>query len=125
MDPDGVSVFAGRAPADASVTVLANGEPVATTTADRNGEWSVVIDRQFAPGEYQLSLSAKVNGAATQLSGQSVRITIASSARPTLDAGEAVEGRHAASKVAARRHRSRSPMTRRTSRPPGASKQRR
>ena len=84
MDPDGVSVFAGRAPADASVTVLANGEPVAATTADRNGEWSVVIDRQFAPGEYQLSLSAKVNGAATQLSGQSVRITIASSARPTL-----------------------------------------
>lgn len=84
IDPDGLSVFAGRAPPNASVTVLANDEPVATTTADRNGEWSAVIDRQFAPGEYQLSLTAKPGGSDTQLSGQSVRITIASSARPTL-----------------------------------------
>jgi outer membrane protein OmpA-like peptidoglycan-associated protein len=83
IDPDGSSVFAGRAPANASVTVLANEKPVAMAQANEDGQWAAVIDRQFAPGEYQLSLTAKPSGAVTQLSGQSVRITIASSARPT------------------------------------------
>lgn len=83
IDPDGASVFAGRAPANASVTVLANQKPVATAKASEDGQWAAVIDRQFAPGEYQLSLTAKPSGTGTQLSGQSVRITIASSARPT------------------------------------------
>jgi outer membrane protein OmpA-like peptidoglycan-associated protein len=83
IDPDGASVFAGRAPANASVTVSANEKPVATAKANEDGQWAAVIDRQFAPGEYQLSLTAKPSGTGTQLSGQSVRITIASSARPT------------------------------------------
>jgi outer membrane protein OmpA-like peptidoglycan-associated protein len=94
--PDGLSVFAGRAPPNASVTVLANDTPVATAKADNSGEWSVVIDRQFAPGEYRLSLTAKPNGPGTQLSGQSVRITIASSARPTsADVKAAAPNQHA------------------------------
>jgi outer membrane protein OmpA-like peptidoglycan-associated protein len=83
IDPDGSSVFAGRAPANASVTVLANEKPVATAKANEEGQWAAVIDRQFAPGEYQLSLTTKPSGAGTQLSGQSVRVTIASSARST------------------------------------------
>jgi len=58
-------------------------DPVAMAQANEDGQWAAVIDRQFAPGEYQLSLTAKPSGAVTQLSGQSVRITIASSARPT------------------------------------------
>ena len=81
--PMAASVFAGRAPANPSVTVLANEKPVATAKANEDGQWAAVIDRQFAPGEYQLSLTAKPSGTGTQLSGQSVRITIASSARPT------------------------------------------
>jgi outer membrane protein OmpA-like peptidoglycan-associated protein len=83
IDPDGSSVFAGRAPANANVTVLANQKPVATAKANEDGQWAAVIDRQFVPGEYQLSLTAKPSGTATQLSGQSVRVTIAPSARPT------------------------------------------
>ena len=83
IDPDGASVFAGRAPANASVTVSANEKPVATAKANEDGQWAAVIERQFAPGEYQLSLTTKPSGTGTQLSGQSVRITIASSARPT------------------------------------------
>ncbi len=82
IDPEGSSVFAGRAPANASVTVLANDEPVANTKADEDGQWAVAIDHQFVPGDYQLSLTAKPSGPGTQLSGQSVRITIASNARP-------------------------------------------
>jgi outer membrane protein OmpA-like peptidoglycan-associated protein len=82
IDPEGASVFAGRAPANASVTVLANEKPVATAKANENGEWATVIERQFAAGDYKLSLMAKPGGPGPDLSGQSVNITIASNAPP-------------------------------------------
>jgi outer membrane protein OmpA-like peptidoglycan-associated protein len=81
---DGPAVFAGRAPAEWSVTIFANAEPVATVKADSNGEWAVVIDRRFAPGDYRLSLTAKSSGVGQELIGQSMRVTVASSARPPL-----------------------------------------
>jgi outer membrane protein OmpA-like peptidoglycan-associated protein len=84
MASDGPAVFAGRAPAEWNVTILANAEPVATVKADRNGEWAVVIDQRFPPGDYRLSLTAKPSGVGRELIGQSVRVTIASSARPPL-----------------------------------------
>lgn len=82
IDPEGASVFAGRAPANADVTVLANDKPVATAKANEDGQWATVIDRQFTPGDYRLSLTAKPTEPGTQLSGQSVQVTIASNARP-------------------------------------------
>jgi outer membrane protein OmpA-like peptidoglycan-associated protein len=82
IDPEGSSVFAGRAPANSSVTVLANEKPVASAKANADGQWAAVIDRQFKPGEYQLSLTAKPSESAAALSGQSVNITIAANARP-------------------------------------------
>jgi outer membrane protein OmpA-like peptidoglycan-associated protein len=87
---DGPAVFAGRAPAEWNVTIVANAEPVATVKADSNGEWAVVVDRRFAPGDYRLSLTAKPRGVGRELIGQSMRVTVASSARPPhLDAGTA------------------------------------
>jgi outer membrane protein OmpA-like peptidoglycan-associated protein len=83
IDPDGASVFAGRAPANAQVTVLANGQPVATAKANEDGEWSTVIERPFASGEHQLSIRAKPSGSGAETEGQSVRITIAPTARPS------------------------------------------
>lgn len=85
---DGAAVLAGRAPAHSRVTILVNAEPIATVKADRNGEWLVVIDHEFKPGHYQLSLRAKPGGVGPDLIGQSVRITVAPSARaPLADAG--------------------------------------
>ena len=96
IDPEGSSVFAGRAPANADVTVLANDKPVATAKANEDGQWATVIDRQFAAGDYRLSLTAKPTEPGTQLSGQSVDITIASNARPApADARVAAPSLHA------------------------------
>ena len=80
VDPDGASVFAGRAPANAQVTVFANGQAIATAKANEDGEWSTVIERQFASGDYQLSVRSSGSGAET--AGQSVKITIASNSHP-------------------------------------------
>lgn len=77
IDPDGASVFAGRAPANSQVTVLANDKPVATALADETGAWATVIDKRLPTGEVQLSLRSKSSGPAAESPGQSVRITIA------------------------------------------------
>jgi outer membrane protein OmpA-like peptidoglycan-associated protein len=82
IDPERASVFAGRAPAHAQVTVLANGELVATTRADANGQWATVVEHRFAPGECQLSLLTKSNGSDAVTVGGNVRLTIAANARP-------------------------------------------
>jgi len=82
IDPEGASVFAGRAPPNAQVGVLANGEMVATATADDNGQWAIVVEHLFAPGEYQFSLRTRPNGSSTATTGASVRITIAANAHP-------------------------------------------
>jgi outer membrane protein OmpA-like peptidoglycan-associated protein len=77
IDPDGASVFAGRAPANSQVTVLANDMPIATARADGTGAWATVIEKPFPSGDYQLSLRAKSTGPLVEAPGQSVRITIA------------------------------------------------
>jgi outer membrane protein OmpA-like peptidoglycan-associated protein len=82
IDPEGASVFAGRAPPNAQVTVLANGEAVATTKADENGQWASVVEHPFSPGEYRLSLRARSNESPTDTIGGSVRITITADPHP-------------------------------------------
>ena len=73
IDPDGVSVFAGRGAAETTVTVLDDAVAIASTRADANGEWAVVLERRFAAGDHQLSLATKLGQPAD---GQTVRITV-------------------------------------------------
>jgi outer membrane protein OmpA-like peptidoglycan-associated protein len=82
IDPERASVFAGRAPPNAQVTVLANGQIVATTKADENGQWAIVVENPFAPGEYELSLRIKSTGSPAEMVAGSVRIAIAANDHP-------------------------------------------
>jgi outer membrane protein OmpA-like peptidoglycan-associated protein len=66
MDPDRVSVLAGRAPPNAEVRILLDGEVIATTKADGSGDWVVTTSRRFAAGSHQLSLAAVVDGRLVQ-----------------------------------------------------------
>jgi len=75
ISPDGGSVFAGRAAPGSTVTVLANGIPVATAKATENGDWSAVTEHQYAPGQNQLSLSARI-GEGTPVAGQTINMTL-------------------------------------------------
>ena len=81
IDPDGASVFAGQAPPNSEVTILANGKAVAAAKADETGAWAAVTEREFAPADYEFSLRAKSaeRGAATE--GQRVRLAVAPTAR--------------------------------------------
>jgi len=81
IDPNGVSVFAGRAMPNALVTVLRDGQPVATARADENGDWSITTEHRFAAGETRLSVSAKAGEQAAPTLGQSTTLTIAGNTR--------------------------------------------
>jgi outer membrane protein OmpA-like peptidoglycan-associated protein len=76
IDPQGASVFAGQAPTNSSVSVLANGRELATATADETGAWAIVTDRKLAAGDYEFSLSAR-SPQHDVTAGQSVRMVIA------------------------------------------------
>lgn len=76
IDPQGASVFAGQAPTNSSVSVLANGQELATTTADETGAWAIVTDRKLVAGDYEFSLSAR-SPQHDVTAGQSVRMVIA------------------------------------------------
>jgi outer membrane protein OmpA-like peptidoglycan-associated protein len=75
IDPQGASVFAGQAPPNSEVTILADGRPVASARADASGAWAAVTEREFAPAEYEFSLRAKSGGDVT--AGQRVRLAVA------------------------------------------------
>lgn len=65
-DVDCTAVTAGRAEPGATVTLLANGEALATIQADANGEWAYYVERSLAAGSVALSLRAERGGRAAE-----------------------------------------------------------
>src|SRR5262249_30024910 len=51
IDPQGASVFAGQAPPNAHVSIQADGQVLASATADETGAWAIVTEHKFPPGE--------------------------------------------------------------------------
>ena len=62
VTPDGNAVIAGRAEPGATVTVLDQGLPIGTVTADPNGEWVLIPQRQLDAGARELSIEAQGEG---------------------------------------------------------------
>lgn len=67
VDRTGYAVIAGRAKPGAEVTVYANDEPLATTTAEPDGSWVVTTETPLDAGPVELGLSM------TTADGQTVR----------------------------------------------------
>lgn len=59
INPNGTSVFAGRADPGASVTVMGDGKTLGTAQADENGEWSLATEEKLASADPKLELKTK------------------------------------------------------------------
>ncbi|HVI87259.1 MAG TPA: Ig-like domain-containing protein [Dongiaceae bacterium] len=59
VNPNGDTVVAGRAGKNAEVTLLDNGQPIGTTTADQNGQWVLLPNSAMAAGQHSLTLRAQ------------------------------------------------------------------
>ncbi|MDX1739364.1 MAG: hypothetical protein R3261_14080, partial [Alphaproteobacteria bacterium] len=62
ISKDGDTVIAGRAPSGSTVTVMDGDETLGEVVADESGEWVFLPDQPLAPGNRELSLSAKTTG---------------------------------------------------------------
>jgi len=59
INPNGTSVFAGRAEPGSSVTVMGDGKALGTAQADDNGEWSLATEEKLASADPKLELKTK------------------------------------------------------------------
>jgi nucleoid-associated protein YgaU len=59
VDPQGGAVIAGRAAPGAEVTLHDGDKVLGKVTADKNGEWVFLPQEPLAPGQHQLSLTAR------------------------------------------------------------------
>lgn len=55
-EPDGSTLAAGRAEPGWQVALQDQGKTIATTKADANGQWVIVLDKPLAPGAHDLSI---------------------------------------------------------------------
>jgi len=76
VERDGMAVIAGRAAPGSEVTLKRNGTTVMVTKADGRGEWVVVLDQPLAPGDIQLTLSARNPDGTDTESVQSVSVSV-------------------------------------------------
>ncbi|HEX8697798.1 MAG TPA: Ig-like domain-containing protein, partial [Myxococcaceae bacterium] len=73
--------FTGTAPPNSTVTILLNGTPVGTTTADANGNWSFTPSTPLEPGDYVLTVTVS-DGQGNVISSNEVSFTIETAAVP-------------------------------------------
>ena len=76
VDRTGYAVIAGRAAPGAEVTIFANGEELAKTTAESDGSWVISTDTPLDAGPVELSLSMTTPDGLTVRSEQTVIILV-------------------------------------------------
>ncbi|WP_106752787.1 LysM peptidoglycan-binding domain-containing protein [Pannonibacter carbonis] len=62
IQPDGAAVIAGRSEPGAIVALLANGAVVGKGIANKDGEWSIILENPLPPGDYDMQLQSERDG---------------------------------------------------------------
>lgn len=96
VEPTGEGVFAGRAGPGWKVEIESRGAKIAESTADAQGEWSIILDKKLAPGDHTLTLrTISPDGTRALTAQQSVAVAVgnakeqvASVPRPTENTSE-------------------------------------
>jgi outer membrane protein OmpA-like peptidoglycan-associated protein len=75
IDPNGTSVFAGRAEPNSAVVITADGKEIGTAQADQNGEWTFTTDEKIANPDAKLALFKAPAGAASRVAEAAQKAT--------------------------------------------------
>jgi nucleoid-associated protein YgaU len=76
VNPNGDAVVAGRAAPGAKITLLDNGQPVGSATADDRGEWVLLPDSAVDPGQHKFSLKAQDEDGKSEESEKEVIVVV-------------------------------------------------
>ncbi len=74
IDPAGPAVLAGRARPEAEVSVSGNGTVLGVARADRVGQWTLIVDGPFEPGDLSLTLHAEDGSGGSRVAEKTVTI---------------------------------------------------
>jgi nucleoid-associated protein YgaU len=77
IEADGAAVIAGRAAPGAKVSLIANGEIIGTAVANEAGEWSMVLEKPLAGGDYDMLLRMETTDGKTVESKQRLTVSLA------------------------------------------------
>lgn len=82
IEPSGEGVIAGRAAPGWKVNVQSGGAKVAEAKADRQGEWSVVLEKPLPAGDHALSLKiVSPDGSKAVSSQETIRVAVGAGAQ--------------------------------------------
>ena len=87
VERSGEAVIAGRAAPGSVVTVMSGARALGQVTADRNGQWALVLSTPLEPGSHELSLESRSAEGAVLLSDNVVVVSVP---RPQVAAAETV-----------------------------------
>ena len=90
IDPDGTSVFAGRAEPNSAVTITADGKEVGTVQADENGEWTFTTEAKIPNPDAKLALFKAPPGSASRVADAATLAPV----RPNTATGPAAKSAH-------------------------------
>jgi len=87
VERSGEAVIAGRAAPGSEVTLRVGNRVLGKVTADRRGQWVLVLESPLGPGSYELSLESRLPGGEVLLS---VNVVVVSVPRPQIADAESV-----------------------------------
>lgn len=90
INPNGTSVFAGRAEPKSLVTITIDGKEIGTAAADENGDWILTTDTKIPNPDGKLALFKAPAGAVPGVAGSAPQQTAAKSAASSPKTASAV-----------------------------------
>jgi outer membrane protein OmpA-like peptidoglycan-associated protein len=87
IDPEGTSVFAGRADPNSAVTITADGKELGTVQADENGEWTFTTEAKIPNPDAKLALFKAPPGSASRVADAATLAPV----RPNTSTGPAAK----------------------------------
>jgi nucleoid-associated protein YgaU len=76
IERDGSAVVAGRGKPESNVTVILDGKPLGSTTADAYGAWVLIPEEPVPPGDHELTLRMQLEDTISVDSEQSVALKV-------------------------------------------------
>lgn len=81
VEPDGSTLLAGRAPADATVSLLDGTSRIGSDKANTSGEFVVVLDPPLAVGDHQIRIEARLADGRSVVSAETAIVSVPEAGR--------------------------------------------
>ena len=76
VEPDGSTLVAGRSAPNSTVTLRDGDKTLGTDTANRDGDFVIVLDQPLAPGDHSIQIQSKDDRGTDTLSRETAVVSV-------------------------------------------------